>query len=328
MELRHVKWLPSDLALVKNAIVERRLLYQPFRFTDELEVGEGQNFYDLYASPKRSNFIWNEVPSDLASLQADDPDHFRSCNSGYRALYDGFLDFIAAKYAGDLSQLSFAEIGCNTGYFMHGASLRGAHAAYGFDFTPNYDFTALLNKRLGTNVTFEFGEWNSLHHRLDHAEMPEVDVVMTMAVLCHMADPMYHLAYLCDHARDSILVWTPTNDFVEKNCPMPHWKSDLVLSFGAPRRHPNALNWPVGFDFNMRFSVPLLKLCLEEAGFSNIVDIPCPVSEGRWASLYSGFRAVFAKRTSGKKSALSSFQPRLVPEHIIAASKARAKEVR
>ncbi len=53
MDLRKIKWLPSDLELVKNAIAERRLLYQPFRFTDELEVGEGQNFFDLYTSPKK-----------------------------------------------------------------------------------------------------------------------------------------------------------------------------------------------------------------------------------------------------------------------------------
>jgi hypothetical protein len=328
VDLRKVKWLPSDLELVKNAIVERRLLYQPFRFTDDLEVGEGQNFYDLYMSPKKANFIWNDAPGDIATLKADNPVHFRSCNSGYRALYDGFLDFVAAQYGGDLSRLSFGEIGCNTGYFMHGASLRGARDAYGFDFTPNYDLTALLNRRLGTNVNFEFAEWNSLHHRLDHAAMPEVDVVMTMAVLCHMADPMYHLAYLCDHARDSILIWTPTNDFIENSCPMPHWKSDLVLSFGSPRRHPNALNWPVGFDFNMRLSIALLKLCLEEAGFSEIVEVPCPVAEGRWTSVYSRFRALFARRTSDKKSALHSFQPRIMPEHVIASSKARAAAIR
>lgn len=327
MDLRAIKWQAGDLDLLGAAIVERRLLYQPFVFTDGLEVGEGQNFHDLYVPEKKSNVVWDGAPANIGDLLAADPEYFRSCNSGYRTLYDGFLDFVAQRYGGDIPQLSFAEVGCNTGYFLHGACLRGARSAYGFDFTPNYDFTALLNRRLGTNVQFEFAEWNSLRHQLDHAQLPEVDVVMSMAVLCHVADPLYHLAYLCDHARDAVLIWTPTNDFQEDHCAMPHWKSDLVLSYGAPRRHPNSLSWPVGFDFNMRFSLPLLKLCLAEAGFSEIVEVPCPAPGERWQMLYANFRALFAKRTSNKKSALHSYRPRVVPSKTIEATKARAAQV-
>jgi|SRR3990170_6472045 len=57
--------------------------------------------------------------------------------------------------------------------------------------------------------------------------------------------------------------------------------------------------------FNLRFSEPFLKLCLQLAGFEDIREVPCPPVSARWGEIYSTFKAFLAFRTKSKTSALS-----------------------
>jgi len=304
MDLRKYNLSTKQIDQAKKFIVSRKLLYQPFIITDELEVGEGKNYHDGYSKPT-ANVYWPDAPPEMRDLCTDDLQHFRNCNAYYRALYDHFIECVVRSLGGDVSRRAFAELGCNAGYFLHGLGVHGAKACYGFDFTENTEVFEWFNRFLGTRSKFQFAEWDSLKHRLRYARMPIVDVVLCSAFLNHVSDPTFCLAFLCDHAREAVFIWTPLSRHREQSCPMPHWESDSVLSFGQPSYHPNALEWPLCFNFNLRFSEPFLKLCLQLAGFEDIREVPCPPVSARWGEIYSTFKAFLAFRTKSKTSALS-----------------------
>ena len=52
-------------------------------------------------------------------------------------LHNSDIDVLIEKLGGAISSLDFAEIGCNTGYFLHSLALKGAKHCIGYDFTNN-----------------------------------------------------------------------------------------------------------------------------------------------------------------------------------------------
>jgi hypothetical protein len=310
MDLRHIDWNSRELSIIHKSIAQRRFIYQPYILAEDLEIGEGMDFYDGYRPGRMGCIYWPDAPGSIGDLLVTDKDFFRKCNAEWRIHYDRFIDNIVEKCGGNIANMSFAEIGCNGGYFLFGLMLRGAAKCFGFDYTPFHDIFAVLNKRLGTSVHFQFSEWDSIYHRLTPADMPEVDIAICAAFLCHNPDPIYHLAYICDRAKKGVFIWTPVIECSEDEPPFAHWKTDLVMSFGTPRRHTDKLGWPSSFDWNMRLSVPLIKTCLREAGFEEIHELECPVPDPRWMEIYKGFRAFYAKRTREVKSLLSAPQDR------------------
>lgn len=151
-----------------------------------------------------------------------------------------------------------------------------------------------FNRILGTKTEFQWAEWDSLGHTLRHAEMPEVDVSLSVAVTCHLADPLHHLAYLCDRSRRAVFVWVPVNS-----------NTDLSPTFGKPAKYPNSLDFPLGFDNEVRLSVPLLRLTLEEAGFGDIREVEAPRLSPRWREWYNAQKGYVAFRTRDVRTALS-----------------------
>jgi|GEM_PF-5746450 len=294
MDLRDRNLSPENLKAIEQFIVERRLGYQPFIFADRLEVGEGLRFHDGEASS--GHIYWPDAPTEIQNLLVDCPEHFRECNRNLRTIYEFLLDTLVQKFDSNISHLTFAEIGCNTGYFLHGLGVRGAKRCLGFDFTNNKKVFEWFNQVLGINSEFYFAEWDSLSHSLRYAEIPEVDVVLSIAVLCHVADPLQHLAYLCDRARKAVLVYTPVTQ-----------DNNLSIEFGHPAKYPKALKYPLNFDNDIRLSIPLLKLALEQSGFGELYPIPCPqnVSE-KWKAWFACQQGYIALRTSESKTALSS----------------------
>ncbi len=241
---------------------------------------------------------WKDAPENLPKsireVLTDDPEHFRECNETLRFIYRYFIDSIVENLGGDISDLSFAEVGCNTGYFLHALALRGAAKCVGLDYTPNAEVFKWFNRVLNTNSEFRFAEWNPLEHRLLYGKMPEVDVALTIAVMCHLADPLYHLAFLCDHSAKGIFIYTPVNK-----------DKGLTVSYGNPAKYPNALSWPLGFDNEVRPSVPLLRMGLKEAGFDDIREVKCPDSlSPRWRRWYSEQIGLIGLRTRDVKTAL------------------------
>lgn len=293
MDLRNKDLSYSQLVRLHSFIVDKKLGYQPFIFTESLEVGEGLRFQ--YGETNGGNIYWENADPKVQDLLVDDLQLFRECNQNLRKIYDYIVNSVVKNLGGDISQLTFAEIGCNTGYFLHSLALLGAKHCTGYDFTNNGEVFHWFNNVLGIDNDFQFAEWDSLKHSLNYAEMLEVDVALSVNVTCHLADPIHHLCYLCDHSRKAIFIYSPVNN-----------DSDYSIHFGTPAKYLNSLDYPISFDNEIRLSVPLIKLTLEEAGFSEIIEIDCPEDlPDAWRSWFYSQRAFMAFRTQDKKTALS-----------------------
>ncbi|MGP0059741.1 MAG: hypothetical protein ACLPID_10690 [Beijerinckiaceae bacterium] len=278
-------FVDDDYTRLLRFIQQRKLSYQPFRFDDEHEVGEALAFLSgTSVNPCKGVVHWPNPPADIRDLivAPSSMQDFRRANDALRIIYDHFVASICHHLGDDIAGLDFAEYGCNTGYFLYSLGLRGARRTFGLDFTYNEEVFALFNRKLGTNAQFLFSEWDSFRHQPHYNEVPEVDVCLSVVVLCHLADPLHHLTYLCSRARKAIFVWTTV-----------HQSDDLYMSFGRPALFPNSLAWPLSFDNGVAPSRGLLELCLKENGFEDIrylEPVAPPPLENFWQS-HSGIVA-------------------------------------
>ena len=264
MDLRQRHLTAAQLDDVKMFIRQRKLAYQPFEFSDTLQVGEGQRFRDGEFADRCGTVLWESHPAEVADLITKDPAAFREANRELRRIYDGIVDFIVRNAGDDVTNLSFAEFGCNTGYFLHSLAARGARKTTGYDFTENSAVFRWFNEVLGIPAgrnEFRFAEWDSLNHRVRHATFDEADVCMSIAVTCHLADPLHHLAFLCSKARRAVFFWCPVN-FKDND--------GLSISFGTPGKYPNSLSFPIDIDNDVRLSPALIRLTLERCGFGKL----------------------------------------------------------
>lgn len=290
MDLRTRNISPDLMAELHDFIVRRKLAYQPFIFSDDLETGEGLKFINRGAG---GNIHWKNADPRVKDLVTNDPVSFRRENATLRAIYDDFVEQIASRIG--VSGLSFAEIGCNTGYFLYSLDMRGARRCIGYDFTNNSLVFSWFNKVLGTRCEFHFSEWDSYRHRLRYASLPKVDVTLSVAVTCHLPDPIHHLTYLCERSDKAVFFWCPVND-----------QDGLSLTYGAPAKYPNALEWPLGFDNDVKISIPLLKLTLAQCGFEDIHEIRPPGGlPDKWERWHRCQRGFIALRTAWPRTAYS-----------------------
>ena len=290
MDLRDRNIPPNQLAELHEFIVTRRLAYQPFIFSDDLETGEGHRFINQGAG---GNVYWTNADPRVSDLLTAEPAAFRRENASLRMIYDDFVRQISAKVG--VSGLSFAEVGCNTGYFLYALNLEGAQRCIGYDFTSNSRVFSWFNRVLGTRCEFRFSEWDSFRHTLRYARLPKVDVTLSVAVTCHVVDPIHHLTYLCERAARAVFFWCPTND-----------DDELSISYGNPARYPNALDWPLGFDNHVRLSIPLLRLTLAQCGFEDIHEIQPPASlPDKWQAWHRLQRGFVALRTASPPTVYS-----------------------
>ena len=143
-----------------SLIQKGELWYQPFILADGLEVGEGQNLQDEYrncASLYDNNVFlndeyrhyWIDNPRKLAL----DGGYFSYCNRKYRYCYELITNTIVSRM-GDISNLSFLEVGCNTGLNLFNLATRGAACCTGVDWTDHSAVVNWLNDVLATNVRF------------------------------------------------------------------------------------------------------------------------------------------------------------------------------
>jgi hypothetical protein len=295
MDLSKLSWSDQELHLLLGFIRTRKLSYQPFRFSVEHEVGEGMAFLSGTSTKNVKGVVsWPQAPSDIMDLlvRPEARGLFQEANDELRKIYDYLVDHIQQGLGGDLSRLEFAEFGCNTGYFLYRLGQRGALRAVGLDFTNNNEVFRFFNKKLETNAEFMFSEWDSLLHKSHYADVPEVDCCLSVAVLCHLADPLHHLTYLCSKARKAVFVWTPT-----------HNSDDLHMSFGKPAIFPNSLAWPVSFDNLVKPSRGLLELCLKECGFEDLRRLEPIPSRFDEIDFWSHHTGILALRTKNVKTA-------------------------
>lgn len=259
----------KDDRLVERArqLVIRGLLnYQPWIFADRLETGVGlewleQTYVGLVYYPDIDQGLLQSP--DLQRLVIDPARYaqFHAANARLRRLYDGIVDEVSARL-GTISTLSFLDVGCNTGYMPQSFAKRGARRAGGCDREPGFAETfALLNEILGTRAAFHASGYDPRARAILGIE-PH-DIVLSMAVLCHQAEPLCHLAALASVARVGVFAWTLVND-----------DPGYTIHLGEPKGHYKEDVFPLCFDRDTTLSFDLFKRSFELLGFKEIQEIP------------------------------------------------------
>jgi hypothetical protein len=271
MDLRSHRPSAGQLKRARDLAIRGLINYQPFVFADHLETGVALEFERgeyvglihcpdieaerLAASPELRRLV----------VRPEDAEAFRLANGRLRRLYDGIADALCAA-VGDVAAASFLDVGCNAGYFPLSFRLRGARWAGGCDRQDYAEAFALLNAVLATDAEFIASSYDPLQHQLPGVE--PADVVISMAVLCHLSDPLWHLARLGALARRALFVWTLVNP-----------DEGHSIRYGEARQHYRDDPFPVCFDDNVSLSMGLLRRSFELMGFRSIVEMPEPGSD-------------------------------------------------
>lgn len=266
MDLRSLIKDPKQIARAREIVGKGLLHYQPFIFADDLETGAGYEFE--YGESK--GLVYDPA-HDRSTFAEDDElrrwfidgrekDTFSAANQRLRDRYDTVIDGICAGL-GDISGMSFADIGCNSGYFPFSLARRGAAEAVGYDRGDYAESFSLLNSILGTDVKF--------HRQFYHSTTQSVrgcssthDVVLASTVLCHLSDPLQFLACLGSLARKAIFIYTEVT--VE---------DQYCIRFGEHNKYYKDDPFPLCFDYGTTVSLKLLLKSFELMGFSEIYDI-------------------------------------------------------
>lgn len=129
-------------------------------------------------------------------------------------MYEDLLDEIAQQFP----HASLLDVACNNGYIPVGAELRGMRGA-GMDLGDYGASVAFLNKCLGTGARF-FHQW---YDSRIHAFPSDIkyDVVVMMAIMCHIPDPLHFLAAAANRAEKAFLFWGANRRDRRASCLLP-----------------------------------------------------------------------------------------------------------
>ena len=203
-------------------------------------------------------------------------EEFFSANAALRRFYDGMIDQIAAA-VGPLEGISVLDVGCNTGYFPLAFAQRGVRRSKGIDRIDYSPTISLLNEICGTSV--QFSSW-----RYDGSltAFERHDLVLSIAVLVHLSEPLRHLAWLGSSARKALMVFTPCHDRAEHS-----------ITFEAANRYYTDAKFPNCFDVTT-LSKPLLRLAFEKMGFTRIIEITAgrDVMPPGWTDVHLGLLGI------------------------------------
>lgn len=287
MDLRPFISHPSQLERARALALRGILCYQPFIFSDTLQTGVGWEFtkgeYD------GGLIYWPDCPQEHATnpdfkrllVQNRELGQFATANQRLRVTYESFANEVC-RYLGDISHLTFADVGCNSGYFPLSFAKRGAKQAVGFDKENYTDTYCLLNEILGTHAEFRHSCYDLKSRQISGAET--FDVVTSMLTLCHLPDPMNYLACLGRMAKRALFIWNG----VSKD-------PGYSISFGEPSRYYENVSFPDCFDYDTRPSLKLMRKSLELMGFTNIIQLQ-PVEGGMEMGHYFDKRPILALR--------------------------------
>lgn len=270
MDLRTRIRDPHLLERAKQLVIRGLLNYQPWIFSESLETGVGwewsrQALVGLVYFPDIPDCYLHSPELRRLLIDHAGYDEFHEANARLRLLYDGIVDELC-MILGDISTLSFLDVGCNTGYLPQSFALRGALEAAGCDREKGFaDTFALMNDILGTHVKFRDAHYEPKERAIRGVD-PH-DIVLSMAVLCHQAEPLSHLAALTSVAKKGLFVWTLIND-----------DADCTIHFGEPRGEYKEDVFPLCFDHDITLSESLLRKSLTRLGFARINEVPLPAA--------------------------------------------------
>lgn len=264
MDLRSYIHMQADVEEAKALIAQTHFTYQPFRITDELEVGGGYEF--INRRPGAGMVFWPTYEHERERfpgppLKTIDPalvSEFRAANSALREVYDGFIDQIC-DHVTNIGAKKVVDIGCFNGYMPVSFAYRGVLEAVGYDQDDRSGCFRFLNRLLGTDAHFVHVGYDLATGRVPGCSTS--DVVISMSVLQHMTEPFRHLHFLRSITREALFLLTNV------------WDDDEYLIRYGP---PNTIfdyAFPWCFDNSIYLSEKLLRKALESAGFGRILDL-------------------------------------------------------
>jgi len=265
MDLKSLDVRPSQLERARELAIRGLMCYQPFEFSDTFATGAGYEFAHVAEGagmvyyPDISPAMLENPSIRRHVIDSSLKEPFLEYRGRLAALYDSFIDAIES-HVGPFNDLTMADIGCCSGYFPVAFSKRGAKRAVGFDVVDYTDTFTLLNEILGTNAEFQNRGYDPKLGGIDGAGT--FDVVVSIAVLVHLSDPLHHLAFLGATARKAILVWTWTSEDPE----------EMAIRYGSINRYYADAKFPYCFDI-MQISPALLRTSLELMGFDEVHEI-------------------------------------------------------
>jgi hypothetical protein len=263
MDLRPLVRSPADVHEAKSLIVQEHFFYQPFRIADDLEVGGGYEF--IRRSPGAGMVYWPAYEGERGrfpgppiktidqALAAD----FRAANAALRQVYDGFVNQICA-HVPDIGSRSVADVGCSNGYMPVSLALRGP-GTVGYDQNDHSGCFRFLNRLLGTRARFEHARYDLVDGAIPGCSVH--DIVISMSVLQHVAEPFRHLHFLRSITRHALFLMTNV------------WDDDeYLVRYGEPNTTSD-FAFPWCFDNSVYLSEKLLRKSLEKAGFTRVVEL-------------------------------------------------------
>lgn len=254
----------ADVEQAKALVVQERFFYQPFRIASDLEVGGGYEF--MRRRPGAGMVYWPAYERErdrfpgppVKTVDATVLPEFTASNEALRKVYEGFVDQICAR-VGEIRSLRVADLGCSNGYMPVSFSLRGARLAVGYDQNDHSGCFRFLNRLLGAEARFVHARYDLVEGRMPRC--PVYDVVVSMSVLQHMAEPLRHLHFLRSVTSRALFLMTNVWD-----------DDDYVLRYGEPNA-TSGFAFPWCFDNSVYPSERLLRKALEKAGFGEIVEL-------------------------------------------------------
>jgi len=318
MDLRPLIKSARQIEDARRLALRGLLSYQPYIFSDSFATGAGLSILAGHLKDPPAVYCPDATADDTDPTffarefaKEEQRKEFFSANEAMRRFYDGMVDQIAAAL-GPLEDISVLDVGCNTGYFPLAFARRGARHAKGIDRIDYSPTVSLLNDICGTSV--QFAPWN---YDGSLAAFEQHDLVLSIAVLVHLSEPLRHLAWLGSSARKALMVFTPSHGaakWVESHAgtrpdTQPGFGStarealgtstalpatpDYSIKYHAVNRYYVDAQFPNCFDITT-LSEPLLRLAFEKMGFSRIVEITAArdTMPPDWADVHLGLLGI------------------------------------
>ena len=291
MDLRPLITSKKQIEEARRLALRGLLSYQPYIFSDDFATGAGLSILAGHLTEPPAVYCKDATANDTDPAffarefaKENQREEFFAANESMRRFYDGMVDQIA-KAVGPLDDMSVLDVGCNTGYFPLAFARRGARQAKGIDRIDYSPTVALLNDICGTSV--QFANWN-YDGSLTAPE--QYDLVLSVAVLVHLSEPLRHLAWLGSSARKALMVFTPFHRATQyaalrqsplldsadqsalRNSAPANAAPDYSIKFHTVNRYYEHDKFPLCFDVTT-VSEQLLRLAFEKMGFTQIIEI-------------------------------------------------------
>jgi len=262
MDLRTRIRSDEDLHEIERLVGETHFVYQPFRFTNTLEVGIG---YESVLGNRGGGMVyWPGAPLErypnLRRFLAPDEakDAFTKANQQLREINDDYVEQICRNFP--VAGKSIADVGCFAGYFPVALSLKGART-FGYDIHDRGGCFAVLNRLLGSDATFIHAGYD-----LTTGLIPQVcqhDMVICHDLVQHMIEPFRFIHMLSNMACEALFLKCPA--WLDSS-------GERYITIGKPNGIFQ-LRFPWCFDHDNIPSYSLLRESLELSGFSTFIPI-------------------------------------------------------